>query len=494
MALENLVYNLPKSGGLSTLHALSRQKKAASNRFGRTPTGVSTFHGIGDFAAAPIQNQMSGGGGEQPAPPAVPAPVVPGAVSSFAPVSGANPGEIGGFTVGKGMQGLMDMMGEQIGNTMAKGVLGRGVNKGLQTSLAATAMNAPLDATLDASLDSAVLGMMGIPGLAKGGLDALAASHSASQIGEAIGQRGVLGPNTAVSGEDAPPMGTAMANVALSSLSNSPNTALDAVMGMFGNDPSAGDVANASLDAAMLGLSQSPNVSKGSQDPVAQSLLNLNPKVLQNMMSQNLSEEAVDTPTSLDSMDMQGFSPMSLGFSDTPNPAEGGFTPMGLGGSTPSSPDMGGFSPMGLGPAGTAPGGAGAGAGGSLGPAGTPGATGMGGPVGGDGGDGGGDGTVICTELHRQGLMPEEIYKADSEYGKSLDDDTMRGYLSWGIPVAGAMGKSPILTAIVKPFALNWAYHMAGEHNSFGKIALAVGIPICRWLGTRQVSQREWSI
>jgi len=486
MALENLVYNLPKSGGLSTLHALSRQKKAASNRFGRIASNVPTYHGVGDFAAAPLQNQMSGGGGEQPALTPVSAPTVP----SLSSVTGTDPNEIGGFTIGKGTQGLQDMMSQEIGTNMAKGLFGRGFQNSAQTGATAVAMNAPISMSLQAALQSGILGAMSPKGLAKGTLDAIAASMSASDISDVMANSGIYGESMDVSSSEAPPMGAVAGNVAMSSLGNSPNTALSAALNALGisQGPSATDVTDATLDTAMQGLAQSPNISKGSQDPVAQAILSPQKHTtLENMMALNLSESPpTDTPTSINSIDMQGFnpmglsnapnapsnnsgfSPMSLGMPSAPSD-EGGINPMGFG-SPDSSPDSEGISPMGLGPVGPAPG------------------------ISSDGGDGGGDGTVICTELHRQGFMSDEIYKADSEYGKTLDNDTMRGYLSWGIPLAGAMRKSPILTAIVKPFALNWAYHMAGEHNLFGKIALAVGIPICRWLGTRQVLQREWSI
>jgi hypothetical protein len=122
--------------------------------------------------------------------------------------------------------------------------------------------------------------------------------------------------------------------------------------------------------------------------------------------------------------------------------------------------------------------------GGDLGaPGSSPGAPGIGGPGAGGGGGGGGGGTVICTELHRQGLMPDEVYEKDALYGSSLDDNVMDGYQVWGKPLARAMAKCHVLTMVVKPFALRWANHMAGKPNWFGATALRVGIPMCRAIG-----------
>jgi hypothetical protein len=185
-------------------------------------------------------------------------------------------------------------------------------------------------------------------------------------------------------------------------------------------------------------------------------------KKAKSFLPQSSSEEAPFAPMSItggESASGRGFEPMGITGGESASD-EGGFAPMGITGGESTS-DEGGFDPMG---------------------------------IGGEGADGG-DGTVICTELHRQGLMSDEVYKVDSEYGKSLDGDIIRGYQSFGIPIARAMAKSPILTAIVKPMALKWAYHMAGQHNIFGKIALTLGIPVCRWIGkalgscTHQVSQ-----
>lgn len=104
-----------------------------------------------------------------------------------------------------------------------------------------------------------------------------------------------------------------------------------------------------------------------------------------------------------------------------------------------------------------------------------------------------GGGSVLCTELCRQGLLPDEIYEADSEYGRQVDLITIRGYHSWGIPLARAMRKSKIVTYMTKPLINMWAYHMAFkmgvvEKDNLGGIILeAIGLPLCKWIGLRSL-------
>jgi hypothetical protein len=107
----------------------------------------------------------------------------------------------------------------------------------------------------------------------------------------------------------------------------------------------------------------------------------------------------------------------------------------------------------------------------------------------GGGGSGGGDGTVICTELHRQGLMPTAIFVADRKFGAKQDANTMAGYHLWGVPLARLMKRSKLATSIVALFAIPWAKHMAhtmGAHvtdNLFGKILMKTFKPVCKALG-----------
>lgn len=100
-------------------------------------------------------------------------------------------------------------------------------------------------------------------------------------------------------------------------------------------------------------------------------------------------------------------------------------------------------------------------------------------------------GTVICSELHRQGYITDEELKLDSSYRiKYIDNNTYIGYLSWATMVVELMQKSKIITRIIKPFGIGWAREMAhriepeNHKGSFiGKVLLKWGVPICRCIG-----------
>jgi len=99
---------------------------------------------------------------------------------------------------------------------------------------------------------------------------------------------------------------------------------------------------------------------------------------------------------------------------------------------------------------------------------------------------------VICTELHRQGLMDETIWKADEAFGQDLSDnhrDVLLGYQLWAKPVVKWMQKSTTVTRIVASIATPWSYEMAyrmgarDKGSVEGKILMFVGVPVCRAIG-----------
>ena len=100
-------------------------------------------------------------------------------------------------------------------------------------------------------------------------------------------------------------------------------------------------------------------------------------------------------------------------------------------------------------------------------------------------------GKVICTQTMHQGLLCPIILRADEAYGRTLPREVMRGYHSWGIPVARVMKQFPLLTYFLSPFAWAWAneaafrYNGSGESNLLGRFLLKIGIPICKFLGRR---------
>jgi hypothetical protein len=100
----------------------------------------------------------------------------------------------------------------------------------------------------------------------------------------------------------------------------------------------------------------------------------------------------------------------------------------------------------------------------------------------------GGMGTVICTELHRQGIMPLAMYIKDMQYGESLDHATLIGYRLLAIPVVKLMHKYAIVTKLVSIPAMAWARNMAGQYNFFGSMISFFGEPICHIVGKVKLS------
>ena len=95
-------------------------------------------------------------------------------------------------------------------------------------------------------------------------------------------------------------------------------------------------------------------------------------------------------------------------------------------------------------------------------------------------------GTVICGELHRQGIMSDELYKQDCDFAEKLkekDPEVYEGYYVWAKHVAKLMSKSKLVTDIMTPFGMAWARQMAGQENILGKSILTIGKPICKVIG-----------
>jgi hypothetical protein len=99
--------------------------------------------------------------------------------------------------------------------------------------------------------------------------------------------------------------------------------------------------------------------------------------------------------------------------------------------------------------------------------------------------------SVICTELHRQGLISNDIYKAESKFGNSLDIDTIRGYHLWAKPIVSKMRKSESVTKLVYhlayPVLQEMAHRASNKYkgNILGKLILKIGIPVCTIIGKR---------
>ena len=103
------------------------------------------------------------------------------------------------------------------------------------------------------------------------------------------------------------------------------------------------------------------------------------------------------------------------------------------------------------------------------------------------GGGTGEPGTVVCSELHRQGLLGGELWQADQRAGTLIqrkDPNLYQGYLMIGLPLACLMAKSAMVTKLVAPFALAFARKMAGQPTVLGTVILwaAPAVRLLGWL------------
>lgn len=117
----------------------------------------------------------------------------------------------------------------------------------------------------------------------------------------------------------------------------------------------------------------------------------------------------------------------------------------------------------------------------------------------GDGGGGGG-GKIICTELHRQGLMPREIFEADQAFGRQLvatQPHVYDGYVRWARTVVEWM-QSPTLwgrfvTKAAHVIATPWSLEMARrmgvpvKKTVAGWLLMEGGLRLCGLLGRKNL-------
>jgi len=98
-------------------------------------------------------------------------------------------------------------------------------------------------------------------------------------------------------------------------------------------------------------------------------------------------------------------------------------------------------------------------------------------------------GKVLCTELHRQGLISDEILKGDLIYARTVPIETKIGYWVWAKPLANKCKTSKLLAYLALPFVKAWATEMSykvgvSKRGSFlGKLMVKVFEPACNLLG-----------
>lgn len=97
-----------------------------------------------------------------------------------------------------------------------------------------------------------------------------------------------------------------------------------------------------------------------------------------------------------------------------------------------------------------------------------------------------GGSTVICTELHRQGYMSDEMLEKDREYGAAIRSDNGSvyvGYIILAMPIVRLMKKSKLFTKLISIPAMAWARDMAYDNSFIGKCINKTGQPVCRIVG-----------
>jgi hypothetical protein len=103
-------------------------------------------------------------------------------------------------------------------------------------------------------------------------------------------------------------------------------------------------------------------------------------------------------------------------------------------------------------------------------------------------------GSVVCTELLRQGVMSKDLYVNDVMFAHlHMSDVVLTGYRYWGIPVVRLMRRSRTVTAIAAFFAVNRAHYIASITGAvayskpravLGAVINTIGVPACYVLGT----------
>ena len=81
---------------------------------------------------------------------------------------------------------------------------------------------------------------------------------------------------------------------------------------------------------------------------------------------------------------------------------------------------------------------------------------------------GGGGMSVVCTELHRQGILSDDMYKVNTQFGINLIKEspfTFDAYLTWGVPTAKLMKKSKLATKILAPVMMKWISYINGDKS-----------------------------
>jgi hypothetical protein len=94
-------------------------------------------------------------------------------------------------------------------------------------------------------------------------------------------------------------------------------------------------------------------------------------------------------------------------------------------------------------------------------------------------------GTVICTELARQGYLAPKLYEAGGPASKQVSYTTWVGYHCWAVGVVTRMEKSARLCAALAPIVTSRYRYLTGESgvHILGRLSVWLGHPICYLIG-----------
>lgn len=101
-------------------------------------------------------------------------------------------------------------------------------------------------------------------------------------------------------------------------------------------------------------------------------------------------------------------------------------------------------------------------------------------------------GSVICTELHRQGRLPTALYELGYSHFSSLHPNTVLGYRSWAEKIVPLMRKSKGLSKFLAPIAVaRYRMIVLQEFSFIGAATIYFGQPICFVIGSILVAAKE---
>lgn len=99
--------------------------------------------------------------------------------------------------------------------------------------------------------------------------------------------------------------------------------------------------------------------------------------------------------------------------------------------------------------------------------------------------------SVICTALHKKGLITRALHRAGDDYFKSLSATTRLGYWSWAVPIARKIDAGSVFwTRASLPVVKSYLRYLSGAgaaREPLGALAHYLGEPVCYLLG-------KWSV